>query len=307
MEARTDSPVAHEFHEDVERVLPLKQAALLANVPALALDNAHAVAFHTGLGAPLYPSISTPHQKYLNEEYIASYADVVYSKPNIALVADGAPTDDLAKWVGQFFKDVPSSPQSGQSLKVEKTKYYGGEQRTDHAGGNAMVIAFPGSDSTGSKPEVAVLASLLGGKPTVKWAPGFSLLSKTSAGFTGFSACTSNLMYSDAGLLAVQLSGPASSVRKVAQETVKALESIASGSVGQDLVARAAVNAKFDALETGQLAGSSMLLASTGLVNNGKALEMAASVSGIESVATDKLSKVSYMSIWYARSRLTDT
>ncbi|EQL00503.1 hypothetical protein G6O67_002752 [Ophiocordyceps sinensis] len=281
----------HEFHEDIERVLPLKQAALRDNVSALALDNAHAVAFHTGLGAPIYPSLSTPHQKYLNEEFIASYADVVYSKSNIAVVADGAPSDKLLKWVGQFFKDVPPSSQSGQSLIIEASKYHGGEQRIEHAGGNSMVIAFPGSDSNGSKPEMAVLASLLGGKPTVKWAPGFSLLSKASAGLAGFSATTSNISYSDAGLLAVQLSGPASSVRRVAEETVKALKSIADGSVGKETVAKAIVNAKFNALEKAQLRGASMLLAGSGLVNNGKALELAALASGIESVTADKLCK----------------
>ncbi|KAM4060042.1 insulinase (peptidase family M16) domain-containing protein [Hirsutella rhossiliensis] len=281
----------HEFHEDVERVLPIKQAALRANIPALALDNAHAVAFHTGLGAPIYPSLSTPHQKYLNEEFIASYADVVYSKSNIAVVADGASASDLSKWVGQFFKDVPASSQSGQTLKIEASKYHGGEQRIDHAGGNSMVIAFPGSDSNGSKPEMAVLASLLGGKPTVKWAPGFSLLSKASTGLAGFSASTSNLTYSDAGLLAVQLSGPASSVRKIAEETVKALKSIADGSVAKDDVAKAIVNAKFDVLEKAQLRGPSMLLAGSGLVNNGKALELAALARSIESVTADKLSK----------------
>ncbi|KAL3959953.1 hypothetical protein ACCO45_005070 [Purpureocillium lilacinum] len=278
----------HEFHEDVERVLHLKQAALNANVPALALDNAHAVAFHTGLGAPVYPSLSTP-QKYLNEEYIASYADVVYSKPNIAVVADGASPDALSKWVGQFFKDVPASSQSGQSLKVEASKYHGGEQRTNHAGGNSMVIAFPGSDSNGSKPEIAVLAALLGGKPTIKWTPGFSLLSKATAGSTGLSVSSANLAYSDAGLLAIQLTGPAAAVRKAAEDTAKALKSVADGSVSKEDVAKAVANAKFDALEKAQFRGPSILQAGSGLVHSGKAADLAALASGIDSVTADKL------------------
>ncbi|KAJ6439616.1 cytochrome b-c1 complex subunit 2 [Purpureocillium lavendulum] len=279
----------HEFHEDVERVLHLKQAALNANVPALALDNAHSVAFHTGLGAPVYPSLSTPYQKYLNEEYIASYADVVYAKPNIAVVADGASPDALSKWVSQFFKDVPASSQSGQSLKVEASKYYGGEQRTNHAGGNSMVIAFPGSDSNGSKPEIAVLAALLGGKPTIKWAPGFSLLSKATAGSAGLSVSSANLAYSDAGLLAVQLTGSAAAVRKAAEETAKALKSVADGSVSKEDVAKAVANAKFDALEKAQLRGPSILQAGSGLVHSGKASDLAALASGIDSVTADKL------------------
>ncbi|POR32329.1 Cytochrome b-c1 complex subunit 2, mitochondrial [Tolypocladium paradoxum] len=279
----------HEFHEDIERILHLKQVTLNADVPTLALDNAHSVAFHTGLGAPVYPSLSTPYQKYLNEEYIASYADVVYAKPNIAIVADGASPDSLSKWVGQFFKDVPAASQSGQTLKVEASKYYGGEQRTNHAGGNSMVIAFPGSDNAGSKPEIAVLASLLGGKSTIKWAPGFSLLSKATAGSPGLSVSATNLAYSDAGLLAVQLSGPAASVRKAAEETAKALKSIAAGNVSKEDLAKAIANAKFDALEKAQQRGPSMLLAGSGIVNSGKPADIAAVAGGIDSVTADKL------------------
>ncbi|OAQ74317.1 cytochrome b-c1 complex subunit 2 [Pochonia chlamydosporia 170] len=279
----------HEFHEDVERVLHIKQAALNANVSALALDNAHAVAFHNGLGASVYPSSSSPVQKYLNEEYIASYADVVYSKPNIAIVADGASTDTLTNWVGQFFKDVPAASQSGQSLKTEASKYYGGEQRTSHPGGNSMVIAFPGSDAAGSKPEIAVLAALLGGQPTIKWAPGFSLLSKATAGVSGLSVSASSLAYSDAGLLTVQLSGTAASVRKGAEETAKALKSIADGTVGKDDITKAVANAKFNILEKAQLRSPSLLQAGSGLVNSGKATDLAALAKGIDGVTADKL------------------
>lgn len=279
----------HEFHEDVERVLHLKQVSLNANVTALALDNAHAVAFHNGLGASVYPSSSSPVQKYLNEEYIASYANVVYSKPNIAVVADGASTDALTNWVGEFFKDVPAKSLDGQTLKTEASKYYGGEQRTNHSGGNAMVIAFPGSDASGSKPEIAVLAALLGGQPTIKWSPGFSLLSKATAGTSGLSLSASSLAYSDAGLLTVQLSGPAASVRKGAEETAKALKNIAEGTVAKEDITKAIANAKFDVLEKAQLRSPSLLQVGSGLVNNGKALHLAALAKSIDGVTADKL------------------
>ncbi|VUC23885.1 unnamed protein product [Clonostachys rosea] len=279
----------HEFHEDVERVLHHKQATFNADVNALALDNAHAVAFHAGLGAPLYPTPSTPYQKYLNEEYIASYADVVYTKPNIALVAEGAPSQDLSKWVGQFFKDVPSASQSGQSLKVEASKYYGGEQRTSHTGGNAVVIAFPGSEVSNAKPEIAVLAALLGGQSSIKWSSGYSLLAKATAGTAGLSVTTSNLAYSDAGLLAIQLSGPAASVRKGAEATVKALESIANGSVSKEDVAKAVANAKFNVLDSAQQPDAALHLAGSGIVNTGSPYDIAGSVKAIEAVTADAL------------------
>ena len=156
-----------------------------------------------------------------------------------------------------------------------------------------MVIAFPGSDNAGSKPEIAVLASLLGGKSTIKWAPGFSLLSKATAGSPGLSVSATNLGYSDAGLLTIQLSGPAASVRKAAEETAKALKSIAAGTVSKEDLTKAIANAKFDALEKAQLRGPSMLLAGSSIVNSGKPSDLAALAKSIESVTADKLKTVS--------------
>ncbi|UKZ56328.1 hypothetical protein TrVGV298_010164 [Trichoderma virens] len=279
----------HEFHEEIERVLPYKKAAVNADVAGLALDNAHAVAFHSGLGAALNPSTTAPFQKYVNEEYVASFADVVYSKPNIAVVADGASSQALSKWVDQFFKGVPTAASSGQTLKTEASKYFGGEQRTSHTSGNAVVIAFPGSDAAGSKPEIEVLATLLGGQSTIKWAPGFSLLSKATAGTPGLSIVSSNQSYSDAGLLTVQLSGAAASVRKAAEETVKALKAIAAGTVSKEDVAKAVANAKFNLLEKAQTRGSSVLLAGTGLVHTGKVQDLVALTKSLDAVTADKL------------------
>lgn len=298
--------LAHEFHEEIERVLRLKQASLNSDVAAVALDNAHSVAFHSGLGSSIYPSASTPYQKYLNEEYIASYADVVYTQPNVALVADGASPESLSRWAGQFFKGLPAAAQSGQSLKTEATKYFGGEQRTSHAAGNSMVIAFPGSDIAGSKPELDVLASLLGGKSTIKWAPGYSLLSKATASLSGLSVSASNLAYSDAGLLNIQLTGNAASVRKAAEETVKALKSVADGSVSKDDVTKAIANAKFDALEKGQLRNESIHLAGVGILNGGQPLDAAAVTKSFDSVTADKLKAVSFPSLSIYKLSLTN-
>ncbi|KAL7926626.1 LuxS/MPP-like metallohydrolase [Trichoderma austrokoningii] len=279
----------HEFHEEIERILPYKKAAVNADVAGLALDNAHAVAFHSGLGAALNPSPSAPFNKYVNEEYVASFADVVYSKPNIAVVADGAGAQSLSKWVDQFFNGVPAAARSGQTLKTEATKYFGGEQRTSHASGNSVVIAFPGSDSTGSKPEIDVLATLLGAQPSIKWAPGFSLLSKATAGTPGVSIASSNQAYSDAGLLTIQLTGAAASVRKAAEETVKALKNIAAGTVSKEDVAKAIANAKFSLLEKAQTRSSSVLLAGSGLVNNGRVQDLVALTKSLDAVTAEKL------------------
>lgn len=155
-----------------------------------------------------------------------------------------------------------------------------------------MVIAFPGSDATGSKPEIAVLATLLGASPSIKWAPGFSLLSKATAGTSGVSISAANLGYSDAGLLTVQLTGNAASVRKAAENTTAALKSIAAGSVSKDDITKAVANAKFDILEKAQLRSPSILAAGSGLVNSGKPTDIAALAKGIDGVTADKLKTV---------------
>jgi len=113
---------SHEYHEEVQDVIHQKQAKV--DAAAVALDAAHAVAFHTGLGAPLYPTPSTPIASYLNEHSVAAFAEAAYTKANIAVVADGASQVGLAKWIEPFFKGVPASGSS--SVTAAASKYHGG-------------------------------------------------------------------------------------------------------------------------------------------------------------------------------------
>ncbi|KAI0025851.1 ubiquinol-cytochrome C reductase complex CORE protein 2 precursor [Xylariomycetidae sp. FL0641] len=278
----------YEFQEEVERVLKLKQAKLDADVPALALDSAHSVAFHAGLGASLYPTKSIPLKKYLDENMVAEYASDVYTKPNIALVGDGATTDTLHKWTEKFMKGVPASGSSS-GLNTKASTYYGGEQRTSHSGGNSMVIAFPGSSFGEFKPELAVLTALLGGQSNVKWSPGFTLLAKTSAAVPGAVATATNLAYSDAGLLTIQITGAASSVRKAAEEAVKAFKSVSEGGISKEDLTKAIAKAKFDALEASQSGISTLLAAGSGIINTGKPFQIAETVQALEGVSAEKV------------------
>ncbi|KAH7040079.1 Metalloenzyme, LuxS/M16 peptidase-like protein [Microdochium trichocladiopsis] len=275
----------HEFHEDVERVLKLKQAKVAGDVAALALDSAHSVAFHTGLGASLYPTPTTALKNYLNENSIADFANAAYAKSNIALVAEGASSSNVSKWTEQFFTSVPS----GSALNSKATTYYGGEQRTAHVGGNSFVIAFPGSGFAAPKPEVAVISALLGGQPNVKWSSGFSLLSKAAANSPGATAVASNYTYSDAGLFAVQINGTASAVRSAALEAAKAIKSIAEGTVSKEDLTKAIAKAKFDALEASESGRATLLAAGTGIVHTGSPVQIAAAVKAIDGVTADKI------------------
>ncbi|OLN86215.1 Cytochrome b-c1 complex subunit 2, mitochondrial [Colletotrichum chlorophyti] len=277
----------HEFHEEVQPVLRLKQASVSA--AALALDSAHSVAFHSGLGSPSNLTPSIPIQPYLSENAVADFAESAYAKSNIALVADGASAANVSKWAEQFFKTVPSTSSGKLALNTTATKYYGGEQRTYSPSGNALVIAFPGATNGQASPELAVLAALLGGKSNIKWSPGFSLISKAVGPAAGVSTSTVNLAYSDAGLLTVQLAGSASAVRNAAQETVKALKSISEGSVSKEDLTKAIAKAKFDALEATEKRSASVLLAGSGLVHSGKAIDAADAAKSVESVTIEKL------------------
>ena len=213
----------------------------------------------------------------------------------MAVVANGADQAELTKWVGEFFQDVSNSV-SGLSSKP--TKYYGGEERIAHGSGNSLVIAFPGSSSFtagGSyKPEISVLAALLGGKSTIKWTPGFSLLSKTSFSFPGASAATTHYAYSDAGLLVIQFTGSAEAIRGASAEAVKALKSIADGSISNEDFVKAVALAKYDALEEGQNIEAGLVSTGAGLVQGGKAFQIDEIGRSVAAVSAEKLKSVCF-------------
>ncbi|KAK0612860.1 ubiquinol-cytochrome C reductase complex CORE protein 2 precursor [Bombardia bombarda] len=275
----------HEFNEEVENVIHAKQAKIGA--VAIALDAAHSVAFHTGLGAPLYPTANTPVASYLNENSVADFADAAYSKANIAVVADGASQAGLAKWIPSF-KAVPATSAEGLS-NTAASKYHGGEQRIAKTGTNAFVLAFPGSSLGDAKPETAVLVGLLGGESSIKWSPGFTLLSKATAAAPGAHAHAANFAYSDAGLLTIQISGGAAAVRKAAEESVKALKSVAEGTVSKEDLVKAIAKAKFDLLSGSETGGVGIVHAGANLVHGGKPLQVAETVKALESVTADQL------------------
>lgn len=267
----------------------LKQGKFAVDADALALEAAHATAFHTGLGFPLYPSFSAP-TKGLDDGLVAAFSEAAYAKSNFALVAEGTSSANLSKWVDHFFKDVPTTSSGSLSLNTTASKYYGGESRTGLKGANSMVIAFPGSSYGAFKPEAAVLAALIGGQSSIKWAPGFSLLSKAAS--PDVTAKTANLTYSDAGLLALQISGPAASIRKTAEGAVAALKSVAEGATSKEDLAKAIAKAKFDALETVQLRAAGLVAAGSGILHGGQPFQVADTAKSLDSVTAEKLKSV---------------
>lgn len=290
--------LAHELNEEVVRVMKLGQKKLLATPSHLAINSAHGLAFHRGLGTPLYPTSSTTFTKYLEPEEVYNFALSAYSKSNIAVVANGASHSELSKWIQEFFEDTYTS---GKKLESPATKYHGGEERIAHDNGNIMILAFPGSSSftSGSsyKPEIAVLAALLGGESSIKWTPGFSLLAKAASQHQHAHVATHNLSYSDAGLLAVTLTGNPSHVAKASQSVVETLKKIAAGEVSGEDIQKATALAKFRALETGQDINAGLEATGSGLISGGKAYQIDEIGQAIEKVGEDKVKAVSKLPV----------
>ncbi|MCJ1447057.1 MAG: ubiquinol-cytochrome c reductase core subunit 1 [Stictis urceolatum] len=280
----------HEYAEEVYPTIRMAQKALLARTNDLAINSAHSLAFHRGLGAPLHPTSSTPLSKYLNANYLGQFSQVAYTKPNIAVVANGADPTEFGKWVKEFFANTPSA--SSEQISSIQSKYYGGEERIDHASGNSIVIGLPGSSTfTGGfwKPEIAVLAALLGGQSSVKWSPGFSALSQVAADNPGVTITTKSAVYSDAGLLYIMLSGNSKAMRQASEKVVEAIRSVANGKISSEDFKKAVAAAKFRALETGQDVSAGIELTGAGLIHGGKAHQIDEVGKSIESVTESQL------------------
>lgn len=262
----------------------------------MAINSAHGVAFHRGLGTPLYATSSTPMTKYLDADSIAQFSEVAYAKSNIAIVANGASHSEFSKWVGEFFTETGEG-SARLKLSSSSTQYFGGEERIAHDGGNVMVIAFPGSSSFTSgpsyKPEISVLAALLGGETSIKWSPGFSLLSKAASAYQHAHVATQNVAYSDAGLLYITISGNALHVAKASKNVVDAIKKIAAGEVSTEDVKKATALAKFRALEAGQNIDAGIEATGMGLIAGGKPYQIDELGQTIEKVSQDKVKTVS--------------
>ncbi len=283
-------------------IIKMSQKALLAQTRELAMNSAHGVAFHRGLGEPLHPTSSSPLTKYLSAERIAAYSRTAYCKPNIALVANGAAQSELAKWTSEFFADAPAEyPSDVPKPESPPSQYYGGEERIAHDSSNTMIIAFPGSPSFTAgksyKPEMAVLASLLGGQSAIKWSSGFSLLARVAENSPGAKIETHHTGYSDAGLLHTTFTGSAKAIRSAATEAVKTLKSIAAGEIRKEDITKATSLARFEALEAGENLEAGLELTGAGLIQGGSAFQMDEVAQRINGVTAEQVKQVRPVSI----------
>jgi ubiquinol-cytochrome c reductase core subunit 2 len=303
--------LGHELDEVVAAKIQLQQEELAANPAIQALESVHSVAYHRGLGNPLIPSSASPARKGLDSDAIAAFAKGAYAKPSVAVVANGVnTTEEVSKWVGQFFADVPATAATGPfaPAAAQPSQYFGGEVRLDSASGNAVVIAFPGSSSfgtTGYKPEFSVLAALLGGQSSIKWTSGSSLLAQAAQTVPGVQISTSQATYSDAGLLYVTIAGKyATSVGEASKKVAEALRKVAAGQVTAEDVKRAGALAKFRALETGQNLTTGIEITGSALTHGNKPFQIAQVGQNIEKVTEAQVKEVSGIPFPFSASPL---
>ena len=291
----------HELKEEVDSLLEASRKRILGSSSEFAMNSAHGVAFHRGLGNPLYPMSHTPITKYVSSPGLAAYSKAAFAKSNFAVVANGAEHKEFSKWISQFFTESPATPPPEIPERgTSPTKYHGGEERIALDKGNTIVVGFPGSSSFAGgswKPEMAVLATLLGGQSTIKWSPGFSLLSKATEAYPQAHISTTHHTYSDAGLLTVEITGIGNQVREASFEIVKALKSVAAGHVGKEEIKRAVATAKFQALDSGQNIDTGLELTGAGLIQGGKAYQLDEIGKSIGAVTEDQVKKVGAVSL----------
>lgn len=294
--SEADQPPGHEFQEEVVPTIKIAHKILQADAGEIASDSAHSVAYHRGLGIPLHSTSSTPLTA-IDNEIIGIFSHDIYAKSNLAIVANGTSHEELSKWVDMFFGDSKDSTRLSdpQALRTVPSKYHGGEERIAHASGNNIVIALPGSGSftgTAYKPEISVLAELLGGETSIKWSPGFSLVAQATKDFPLAHTKTLHSTYSDAGLLQISISGHAFQVRLASFEVAKLLRSLAAGNFSEDDFKRAVAAAKFKALDSAYTTGEGIELAGSALVQSGKSYQIDEIVKRIEGVKGEQLKEV---------------
>ena len=173
-----------------------------------------------------------------------------------------------------------------------------------------MIIAFPGSSSfTGKawKPEISILATLLGGQSNIKWSPGFSLLSKATEAYPQTKITTLHNTYSDAGLLTIEITGPDRQVRYASNAVVKALKDVAAGKVSKEDITKAIAAAKFKALESGQIVNTGIELTGSGLIQGGGAFQLDEVAKSLEKVTEESVKNVSLKAFSYCSLPLFST
>lgn len=194
----------------------------LADRPAaeIAIELLHKAAFREGLGNSLYtPEYMVGAHK---PAVLQGFFNKTYTAQRSTMVGIGIEHAQLAKYANML------NMESGQGPS-DKTAYYGGDERVDTTGKKAVVaIAAPIAGSANPKDALVakVLARALGRGQPVKRSAGNGPIAKALAEIEGASASGLVRMYSDAGLLGVQIDADASQAGRAVEAVAAVLRNV---------------------------------------------------------------------------------
>ncbi|KIJ58370.1 hypothetical protein HYDPIDRAFT_102804 [Hydnomerulius pinastri MD-312] len=213
----------HEYTEYVLPVVADESTAASQSPSTLALEAAHALAFRTGLGAPLFAG---PHTS-VSLESVKAFAKEAFTSGNIAVVGTGIDSARLAELVDKALAEA-SLPTSAPSTSTP-SKYFGGSTRIDsHSGPQTVFIGF---GTTTPSAVLSVISAHVAPAPSLKY---------PAAPRAPASVTAVHLPYSDAVLSGVLVQGPdAQSVKEAAKGVVEKLKKPLSAEELKVAVARA--------------------------------------------------------------------
>lgn len=273
----------YELVEDVIPVAVKEANAAAANAAYVSSEAAYQAAFRSGLGSPLLAEAYSP----VTLEQVKSFASEVYTKANITVVGSSVIEHDFASLVGQHFGGLPV----GTPIVAPPSKAFAGDVRIKSSGPSALTIAFP---TTSPSPALAVLANVLGGPSSIKNSPGSTLLGAVAAK-TSTSITTSYTPHSDAGLLAVTISGAsAAAIADAAAAAASHIKSAAS-TLDVELIQKAVSHTRFAAAAANESNIVAATTQSTDLVASVDAVVEAASALSSGPVAVGAVGQVQHL------------
>ena len=225
---------SHEYHETVGPAVEAESKATSSDPALLALDAAHTLAFHSGLGNPLFTPVP---QGSLSVEDVRDFANKAFTKENVVALGHGISTQVLSSLVQKGLSGLRT--QSGvQSIG---TKYYGGETRIETDASTPTVFIGFGTDRPSAG--LGALAAYLDPTPLLKWTKGRSPLAEVGS---DASVRVVHETYSDGALVGVLVQGRSGeAVRDAGKVVVEALKS--AGELGKEGWEKAVRKAQFRA------------------------------------------------------------
>ncbi|KAJ1561627.1 ubiquinol-cytochrome c reductase core subunit 1 [Nowakowskiella sp. JEL0078] len=225
----------YEFLDAIPSVIAESQAHL--SLPETKIwEEAHTLAFRSGLGSPLF--ITKAAAGNLKRSSLTSLLEKSINPSRLVIIGSGIDHSELSGLVSSSLatKTFPTEAES----TVAPSKYYGGETRID-AGPNSKakyLFAFP---TVGIKSSnyfaSAILAALLNGSSKTQWGNPSGLLASASTAST--TASTDLKSYTDIGLIGIKVEGHTGEVSFVGQRAINVLKSVASGSIPEAALAGA--------------------------------------------------------------------